>query len=112
MKQVSKLSTNQPRRRPPATTPEARENQMISLAMDLVEKRLLDGSATSQETTHFLKLASTKERLEKEELERKIELLSAKTESIKSGKVVEELYKEALNAMKRYSGNRGDDESA
>jgi hypothetical protein len=85
---------------------------MISLAMDLVEKRLLDGSATSQETTHFLKLASTKERLEKEELERKIELLSAKTESIKSGKVVEELYKEALNAMKRYSGNRGDDESA
>ena len=94
----------------PALTPEARENQMISLAIDLVEKRLLDGSASSQETTHFLKLATTKAKLEKEILEKQKELLAAKTESIKSAKRVEELYSKALKAMQNYQGNGDPDE--
>lgn len=97
-------------RRPPATTPEARENQMIALAMDEVERRLRDGTASSQETTHFLKLASSKERLEKEILEKKKELITAQTESIQSAKRVEELYIKALGAMRKYSG--GKEESA
>jgi hypothetical protein len=102
---------NSPRKRPPATTPEGRENQLISLAMDLVEKRLLAGTASSQETTHFLKLGSTKERLEKDILEKQKDLITAKTESIQSAKRVEELYVNALNAMRRYSGDRrGDDD--
>ena len=87
-----------------ALTPEARENQLISLAIDLVEQRLMDGSASSQETTHFLKLASTKARLEKEILEKQKELISAKTESLQSTKHIEELYTEAIAAMRRYSG--------
>ena len=94
----------------PALTPEARENQMISLAIDLVEKRLLDGSASSQETTHFLKLATTKAKLEKEILEKQKELLAAKTESLKSAKRVEELYSKALKAMQNYQGNGDPDE--
>lgn len=94
----------------PALTPEARENQMISLAMDLVEQRLRDGSASSQETTHFLKLASSKERIEKEILERQKELITAKTEALQSQKRVEELYAEALKAMKTYSGAQEEDE--
>jgi hypothetical protein len=98
------------RRRPPATTPEARENQMISLAMDLVERRLMNGSASSQETTHFLKLASTKERIEKEILEKQKELIVAKTDALKSAKRIEELYTNALNAMRTYSGNRRGEE--
>ena len=93
----------------PALTPEARENQLIALAVDLVEQRLLDGTASSQETTHFLKLGSMKNRLEMEKLKEENKLLQAKTESIQSAKRVEELYTEAINAMRRYSGNGGND---
>lgn len=107
----AKLTQESPKRRPPATTPEARENQMISLAMDLVEKRLMNGTASSQETTHFLKLASSKEKLEKEILEKQKDLITAKTESIQSAKRVEELYINALNAMRTYTGNKGDEDS-
>lgn len=107
-----KSSKSEPSRKSirPALTPEARENQMISLAIDLVEKRLLDGSASSQETTHFLKLATTKAKLEKEILEKQKELLAAKTESIKSAKRVEELYSKALKAIQNYQGNGDPDE--
>ncbi len=78
--------------------------------MDLVEKRLMKGTASSQETTHFLKLGSTKERKELALLEQELELKKAKTESIQSAKRVEELYVNALNAMRRYSGDRRSDE--
>lgn len=88
----------------PALTPEARENQLISLATDLVEKRLREGTASSQETTHFLKLASTKARLEKEILKKQAELITAKAEMLKSQKRVEELYTEAMKAFRNYSG--------
>lgn len=98
-----------PRRRPPATSVEARENQLISLAVDLAERQLSEGTASSQVITHYLKLGTTKERLEKEKLEKENELLKAKTEAIQSAKRVEELYKDALNAMRSYSGQGGDD---
>lgn len=96
-----------PRRRPPATSVEARENQLISLAVDLAERQLSEGTASSQVITHYLKLGTTKERLEKEKLEKENELLKAKTEAIQSAKRVEELYKDALNAMRSYSGQGG-----
>ena len=99
------ISLNSDKRIRPALTPEARENQLIALAVDLVQQRLLDGSASSQETTHFLKLGSMKNQLEMEKLREENKLLKAKTESIQSAKRVEELYAEAINAMRRYSGN-------
>lgn len=92
------------KRRPPAKTIEARENQLIALAVDLAEQQLVNGKASSQVITHYLKLGSTKERIEKEILQQQKELLQAKTESIQSAKKVEELYKNALNAMRSYSG--------
>lgn len=95
-------------KRRPATTPEARENQLISLAVDLAEKQLIEGTATSQVITHYLKLGSTKEKLEKEILKKQQELLEAKTEALKSSKRVEELYADALEAMRNYSGNYGE----
>jgi len=99
------------KRRPPGTTPEAIENRMISLAIQVAEKQMREGTASSQVISHFLKLGSTKEREEKEILVLQKELIKAKTESIQSGKRVEELYTNALNAMKTYSGNRrGDDD--
>ena len=90
----------------PALTPEARENQLIALAVDLVEKRLLEGTASSQETTHFLKLASTKARLEKELLIAQKQLMNAKASAIDKADNAEELYKNAIAAMQIYSGNR------
>lgn len=95
-------STMKPMR--PATTPEARENQLVSLAVDLVERQLRDGSASSQVITHYLKMGSMKERLERERLEEENKLLRAKTESIESGKRVEELYENAISAMRTYQG--------
>lgn len=90
------------RRMKPAMNPESRENQMISLAIDLAEKQLMEGTASSQVITHYLKLGSMKERLEMEKLKNENELLSAKAEAIKSAQRVEELYKNALEAMKAY----------
>ena len=97
-------------RQPPAKTPEAQENRMINLALKLVEQRLIDGTASSQETTHFLKLASSKARIEKEILEKQKELITAKTEMFQSQKRVEELYANALTAMKTYSGHGASDD--
>lgn len=88
----------------PAITPEAREQQMISMAMDLAEEQLRNGTATSQVITHFLKLGSSKERLEQQILAEQKDYLEAKTQAIQSAQRVEELYKEALNAMREYSG--------
>ena len=103
-------SKNTTRKIRPALTPEARENQMIALAVDLVEQRLLDGTASSQETTHFLKLGSMKNRLEMEKLQEENRLLKARTEALQSAKRVEELYSEAIKAMRRYSGKGSDDD--
>ena len=94
----------------PATTPEARENQLISLAVDLAEKQLQEGTASSQVITHYLKLGSTKERIEREILEKQKELITARTESLQSAKKVEELYENAINAMRNYSGQGDTDE--
>lgn len=108
---VSKSKETTPiKRRPPATTLEARENQLISLAVDLAEQQLSKGTASSQVMTHYLKLGSTKERLEKEILENQKILLKAKAEAIQSAKRVEELYNNALNAMRAYSGKVEDDD--
>lgn len=92
----------------PAQTPEGRENQLIALAVDLAEKRLRDGTATSQEVTHFLKLGSTRERLEQQRLEHENKLTQAKIESLESQQRREELYEEALLAMRTYSGQNED----
>lgn len=99
------------KKRRPALTPEARENQLIALAVDLVEKRLIEGTASSQETTHFLKLASSKARIEKEILEKQKDLITARTEALQSQKRVEELYAEAIKAMRKYSGQGDDNEN-
>lgn len=94
----------------PARTPEAQENYMINLAMKLVEKRLLEGTASSAETTHFLKLATSKNELEKTKLEEENKLLRAKTETLQNAKHSEEMYEKAIAAMKKYNGLGEDDE--
>lgn len=88
----------------PATTPEGRENQLVSLAVDLAEKQLQEGTASAQVISHYLKLGTTREQLEQEKLARENKLLDAKVEQIASAKKVEELYTEALGAMRSYSG--------
>ena len=101
-------NNNSSRQIRPALTPEARENQLISLAVDLAEKQLQEGTASSQVITHYLKLGSTKERLEKEILEKQKDLMDAKTKALKSAENVERLYADAISAMRRDSGQAGD----
>lgn len=94
-----------------ALTPEARENQLIYLATNLAEQQLKDGTASSQVITHYLKLGSSKEKLEQDILKENKKLLTAKTEAIQSAKRVEELYADAISAMRKYSGHgEADDE--
>ena len=92
-------------KRPPATTPEGREQQLIALAMDATEKRIRDGTASAQELVHFLKAGSPTAKLERQILEKQRELLVAKTAAMESQKRVEELYANALSAMRSYSGD-------
>ena len=109
MAKAKTTNSKEPKRRiRPATTPEARENQMISLAEDLAEKQLLEGTASSQVITHYLKLGTMKARLELEREKKEIELITAKTENLQSAKHIEELYMEALNAMRSYGGMGGE----
>lgn len=103
-------SSSSSRKMRPALTPEARENQMISLAVDRAEQQLRDGTASSQVIVHYLKLGSLKEKLEREKLEEENKLLRAKTEAMESAKRIEELYSEAINAMRRYSGHGDPDD--
>jgi hypothetical protein len=91
-------------RRRPATTPEQRENQLIALAADLAERQMRDGTASSQIITHYLKLGSTREELEKDRLRIENELAKAKIEAMASASRMEELYAEAIDAMRGYAG--------
>lgn len=96
-------------KRRPALTPEARENQMIALAINAAEKQLMDGTASSQIITHYLKLATTKEQLEIEILKKQKELITAKTETLQAAKRDAEMYEEVINAMKKYAGHDDDE---
>lgn len=99
-------------RRKPATTPEARENQVVSMAIDLAERQIQEGTASSQVITHFLKLGSTRERLEQQRLEHENELTRVKIAQVESQQRIEELYVEAIKAMRSYSGSEPLDEEA
>lgn len=92
------------RKRRPATTPESREHEMVALAMELAENQIRGGTASSQVITHFLKAGSLREQLEQERISHENELLRVKKEALESQKRVEEMYVEALNAMRSYSG--------
>jgi hypothetical protein len=102
--------SNRPRR-PPATTPKGREDQLIALAMDEAEKVIRSGKATSQLLVHFLRLGSTREELEKERLEQENKLLQAKVDSLASAQRIEDLYGKALKAMRVYSGQEDEEDA-
>ena len=103
-------SSSSKRKSRPALRPEGRENQLISLAVDLAEEQLRNGTASSQVITHYLKLGSTKQQLELEKMKHETELLKAKTETLQSAQRMDELYMEALNAMRNYSGQGGSED--
>jgi hypothetical protein len=88
----------------PAKTLEGRENQLISLAYDVAEEQLRSRTASSQIITELMKRGSTKEQLEKERLQEELEVLKAKVEAMKSASTSAELYENALEAMRSYTG--------
>lgn len=99
------------RKRPPARTPEERENQLIAQAFDLAEKKMQDGTASSTLITYVLKLGNEKEKLERDILASQRKLMDAKTENLASSKRIEELYNNAISAMKHYNGSDRNEES-
>ena len=103
-----KSSTPRPRR-PPATTPEARENQLIAAALDLVEKQIEDGTVSATVLSQYVKYASTRERHEQEKLQRENDLLRAKAEQIEAQQRSEEMFEKAIAAMKSYQGLESED---
>lgn len=109
MAKAKATNSSEPQKRHrPAISPEARENQLIALAVNLAEQQLRDGTASSQVITHFLKRGSTKEKLEQEILQEQKKLIEAKTENLQSAKRIEELYENAMKAMKQYDGTGGE----
>ena len=110
MAKAGKSSEASTRRLRPALSPEARENQMIALAIDLAEKQLIEGTASSQVITHFLKLGTTKTELEKEKLRKENSLLETKAKSIQSADDAKIRYEEAIKAMRNYGGYGDPDE--
>lgn len=110
MAKVRTTMPNSGRKRRPAISTEAREQQLISLAVDLVEQRLIDGTASSQETTHFLKLATAKYKEEVRLAKAQTEKAEAQIESMKSAKRVEALYEDAIKAFRNYNGQGDPDE--
>lgn len=109
-KRKASLSSDAKTKNRRALSPEARENQLVSLAVDLAEKQMMEGTASAQVITHYLKLGSSKERIEREILEKQKDLIEAKTAAMKSAQRIEELYTNALAAMRNYSGQGNDDE--
>lgn len=97
--------------RPPATTPDERENQLIEAAVDLAEQQLRSGEASAQVITHYLKLGSSRERLEQQRIANEVSLLETKREMMESEKRTEQLMLEALNAMRGYTGAEDSDET-
>lgn len=110
MAKYQKSNSEHSKKPRPATTPEGRESQMVSLAMELAEKRLRAGTASAQEVTHFLKLGSLNNRVEREILEKQKELITAKTEAIKREKSTDEMYADVIAALRSYSGSNMSDE--
>lgn len=98
------IEKSTPSRRPPGKTLEARENQLINKAVDLAEKQLEEGTATSQVIVHYLKLGSSREKLEQERLAAEIVLQQKKAEVMATAERIEELYETAIASMRSYAG--------
>lgn len=97
-------SEDQPKRRRPPTTPEGNENYLVALAFEAVEQRIKDGTASAQELVHFIKLGSSREKLEQKKLGQENHLLEVKAANYASQARMEELYSKAIDAMQTYSG--------
>jgi hypothetical protein len=106
---VAGKSKDRPQSRP-ATSPQDRENQLVALATDLAEEQMREGTASAQVISHYLKLGSTREQLEQERLRYETKLLEARTQQISDAARMEELYANAINAMKTYQGQEVPDE--
>ena len=109
-KTVTVKPSVQARKSRPALTPEARENQIIAAAYDLAERQIMEGTASSQVITHFLKQGTVKAQIELEKLRRETELIKAKEEALQASKQTQVLYEEAIAAFRLYNGQGGNED--
>ena len=104
-----KAQEEQPVRHRKALSPDARENQLIALAMDVAEERMINGTASAQEIVHFLRLGSSLANLQKEETRQRVELDKAKVKAYSTNEEIKRLYEEAMQAMRAYNGSSDSD---
>lgn len=109
MRTPKKVVEGSMKRQTPAITPEGREDQMIAYAINLAEEQLRNGTASSQVITHYLKLGSMRERMEKKKLQEEIKLLEAKTEAIKADREKNDLYAQVIEAIRTYTPHGAED---
>lgn len=95
------------RKRAPALDPDAREAQLINLAMNRAEEQLQAGTASSQVITHFLRLATEKTKLERDKIAAEVALANAKVDAIRAQQTSEQMYQEALEAFRSYGSTAG-----
>jgi hypothetical protein len=107
----AKEPEGKPSRQRAASTPAARENQLVAKAVNLAEKQLENGTASAQVISHYLKMGSSREQLEQQRLRHENDLLQVKREAIESQQRMEEIYKQALTAMKSYQGESPEEDS-
>ena len=109
MPRTRNVDSDPPRKRLPSKTPEGREQELIGLAVEQAEAQLREKSAPTQVVIHYLKLATEREQRERAKLENETVLLQAKVDMIKSAEKSESMYREAIDAMRNYSGKNVDD---
>lgn len=97
-----------PRRKLPARSPEARENQLINKAVNLAEKKLDDGTASSQIIALLLSLGTQKTRLEIEKLRSDLRVADARIKAMEAQETSKDLYEKAIQAFRSYSGQEED----
>lgn len=110
MAKAKTITSDPPKKIRRAIDPEAREKQMINLAINLAERQLMDGTASSQVITHFLKLGTTMAELEREKLRIDNRKTEAQIKSIESGEESKLRYEQAIKAMRNYAGYGDPDE--
>lgn len=89
----------------PSVTDEEQENKLIALSYRQAEQQLIEGTASSQIVTHFLKLGTRKADLELEQAKLQNRLLEEKILSEQSSIEINKMFTQVMEALKVYNGD-------
>lgn len=82
-----------------------RERENMFLATELAAKQLRDGTAKAQVVTHYLRMSSPREDIERRMMEAKIALLEGQLAACQNDMATQALIIEALESLREYRGS-------